>query len=70
MSVYADTREIEHFVEEIIWITILYFPEEYGPADYMILYDKEGYYGFFDRIFRSALVRQKMRAGKEQVSVK
>jgi hypothetical protein len=40
---------------------ILYRPEEYGPADYMILYDKEGYYGFFDRIFRSALVRQKKR---------
>jgi D-alanine-D-alanine ligase len=40
---------------------ILYRPEEYGPADYMILYDKEGYYGFFDRIFRSALARQKIR---------
>jgi len=40
---------------------ILYRPEEYGPADYMILYDKEGYCGFFDRIFRSAQVRQKMR---------
>jgi len=41
---------------------ILYRPEEYGPADYMILYDKDGYYGFFDRIFRSALARQKTRA--------
>ena len=40
---------------------ILYRPEEYGPADYMILYDKDGYYGFFDRIFRSALVRQASR---------
>jgi D-alanine-D-alanine ligase len=40
---------------------VLYRPEEYGPADYMILYDKDGYYGFFDRIFRSALVRQKLR---------
>jgi D-alanine-D-alanine ligase len=40
---------------------ILYRPEEYGPADYMILWDKDGYYGFFDRIFRSAIVRQKMR---------
>jgi D-alanine-D-alanine ligase len=37
-------------------------PEEYGPADYMILYDKDGYKGFFDRIFRSALLRHKMRA--------
>ncbi len=41
---------------------ILYRPEEYGPADYMILYDKDGYYGFFDRIFRSAIRRQKLRA--------
>jgi D-alanine-D-alanine ligase-like ATP-grasp enzyme len=41
---------------------ILYRPEEYGPADYMILYDQDGYYGFFDRIFRSAIQRQKMRA--------
>ena len=43
---------------------ILYRPEEYGPADYMILYDKDGYYGFFDRIFRSAIARQKLRAAK------
>jgi hypothetical protein len=28
----------------------------------MILYDKDGYYGFFDRIFRSAIVRQQLRA--------
>jgi hypothetical protein len=41
---------------------IMLLPEEYGPADYMILYDKEGYRGFFDRIFRSAIIRQKMRA--------
>jgi D-alanine-D-alanine ligase len=40
-------------------------PKEYGPADYMILYDKYGYKGFFDRIFGSAFLRQKMRsAGK------
>jgi D-alanine-D-alanine ligase len=43
---------------------ILYRPEEYGPADYMILYDQDGYQGFFDRIFRSAFVRQKLRASK------
>ena len=42
---------------------ILYRPEEYGPADYMILFDKDGYYGFFDRIFKSALARRKIRAG-------
>jgi len=41
---------------------IMYLPEEYDPADYMILYDKNGYKGFFDRIFRSAIIRQKMRA--------
>ena len=41
---------------------ILYLPEEFGPADYMILYDKDGYYGFFDRIFRAAIARQKLRA--------
>ncbi len=41
---------------------ILYLPEEYGPADYMILYDADGYDGFFDRIFRSAMVRRELRA--------
>ena len=40
---------------------IMFKPEEYGPADYMILYDPDGYKGFFDRIFRTAFVRQKMR---------
>ena len=41
---------------------IMFKPEEYGPADYMILYDKAGYQGFFDRIFKAAFVRQKMRS--------
>ena len=45
---------------------ILYRPEEFGPADYMILYDRDGYCGFFDRIFRSALARQKVRATVRQ----
>jgi D-alanine-D-alanine ligase len=40
---------------------IMLHPHEYGPADYAILYDKDGYKGFFDRIFESAKVRQKMR---------
>ncbi|HNN12808.1 MAG TPA: hypothetical protein PKL78_04580 [Anaerolineales bacterium] len=40
---------------------IMFKPEEYGPADYMILYDPEGYKGFFNRIFKAAFVRQKMR---------
>lgn len=41
---------------------IMFKPEEYGPADYMILYDEDGYKGFFNRIFKSAFLRQKMRA--------
>lgn len=41
---------------------IMLRPEEYGPADYMILYDKDGYRGFFDRIFRAAIIRQKSRS--------
>jgi D-alanine-D-alanine ligase len=41
---------------------IMLKPEEYGPADYMILYDKDGYKGFFDRIFKTAFIKQKMRA--------
>jgi D-alanine-D-alanine ligase-like ATP-grasp enzyme len=41
---------------------IMYMPEEFGPTDYMILYDKDGYKGFFDRIFKSAIIRQKARA--------
>jgi D-alanine-D-alanine ligase len=40
---------------------IMLAPEEYGPADYMILYDQNGYKGFFDRIFSAAKVRQKLR---------
>ncbi|MBI5825963.1 MAG: hypothetical protein HZB18_18200 [Chloroflexi bacterium] len=40
---------------------IMLQPKEYGPADYMILYDKDGYKGFFERIFNAAFLRQKMR---------
>lgn len=43
---------------------IMFKPEEYGPADYMILYDEAGYKGFFDRIFQSAFVRQKIRKAR------
>ena len=43
---------------------IMLRPDEYGPADYMILYDKDGYKGFFDRIFRAALIRHKERASR------
>ena len=40
---------------------IMFKPEEYGPADYMILYDELGYKGFFDRIIEAAFVRRKIR---------
>jgi D-alanine-D-alanine ligase len=36
-------------------------PEEYGPADYMILYDKGGYKVFLDRIIIHALNRHQMK---------
>jgi len=40
---------------------LLYKPEESGPADIPILFDPEGYAGFFDRIFRSAIARKQLR---------
>ena len=39
---------------------IMLKPEEYGPADYVILYDPGGYQLFFDRIFKVALARHKV----------
>lgn len=41
---------------------IMLKPEEYGPADYAILYDSGGYKVFFDRIFKAALARHKARS--------
>ncbi len=43
---------------------IMLAPKEYGPADYMILYDAGGYKGFFDRIFNAAHVRRELRMRK------
>ncbi len=40
---------------------IMLKPEEYGPADYMILYDEGGYKLFFERIIRVALMRHQMK---------
>jgi D-alanine-D-alanine ligase len=40
---------------------IMLKPEEYGPADYMILYDQGGYRLFFERIIREALMRHQMK---------
>jgi D-alanine-D-alanine ligase len=44
---------------------IMLKPEEYGPADYVILYDEGGYNLFFDRIIRNALARHKMNAAAD-----
>ena len=43
---------------------IMLRPEEFGPADFMILYDEGGYRVFFDRMFRVAKLRQQMRAAR------
>lgn len=44
---------------------IMLKPEEYGPADYMILYDPGGYKLFFERIIRLGLMRHKMKAAAD-----
>lgn len=44
---------------------IMLKPEEYGPADYMILYDEGGYKLFFERIIRNALARHRMNAAAD-----
>jgi D-alanine-D-alanine ligase len=41
---------------------IMLQPKEYGPADYMILYDPGGYKVFFDRLIKLGLMRHKMRS--------
>jgi len=41
---------------------ILYKPEDLGPADLIMEYDADGHGGFLDRIFRSAILRQRERA--------
>jgi D-alanine-D-alanine ligase len=44
---------------------IMLKPEEYGPADFMILYDEGGYKVFFDRIIRVAFMRHRMKAAAD-----
>jgi D-alanine-D-alanine ligase len=44
---------------------IMLAPEEYGPADYMILYDPGGYKLFFERLIQVALIRHKMKAAAD-----
>jgi D-alanine-D-alanine ligase len=41
---------------------ILYGPDDRSHADLPITWDKDGHRGFLDRVFRSAILRQKMRA--------
>jgi len=40
---------------------ILFKPEHFGPADVAMEYDCDGHAGFFERIFRSAVIRQRER---------
>ncbi len=40
---------------------IMFPVEDYEPADWIILFDQEGYRGFFDRIFAAALARHELR---------
>lgn len=40
---------------------ILFKPEHFGPADVTITYDRDGHAGFFERIFRSAMMRREER---------
>jgi biotin carboxylase len=44
---------------------IMLAPEEYGPADYMILYDPGGYKVFFERLIQVALLRHKLKTGAD-----
>ena len=41
---------------------ILYKPEDLGPADIIMEYDANGHEGFLDRVFRSAINRQRKRS--------
>ncbi|MEO8356988.1 MAG: hypothetical protein ABI621_13835 [Chloroflexota bacterium] len=44
---------------------IMLTPAEYGPADYMILYDEGGYTLFFERIIKVALARHKTKTAAQ-----
>jgi D-alanine-D-alanine ligase len=41
---------------------IMLKPEEYGPADYMILYDAGGYKTFFERLFKATQIQHQLRS--------
>ena len=65
----CDVRENEQGELFILEINpnpaIMLKPEEYGPADYMILYDEGGYKLFFERIIEIALRRHRVKLGAE-----
>ncbi len=64
----CDVRMNEHGEMFILEINpnpaIMLRPDEFGPADFMILYDEGGYKVFFDRMFRVAKLRQAMRSAR------
>jgi hypothetical protein len=47
---------------------ILFKPEHFGPADVTISYDRDGHHGFFERIFRSAVLRRNERLLQYSIS--
>lgn len=47
---------------------ILFKPEHFGPADVAITYDRDGHAGFFERIFRAAVIRQRERMARYSIS--
>jgi len=47
---------------------ILFKPEHFGPADVTISYERDGHHGFFERIFRSAVLRRNERLLQYSIS--
>ena len=47
---------------------ILFIPEHFGPADVAMEYDCDGHAGFFDRIFRAAVIRRRERMARYSIS--
>jgi len=47
---------------------ILFNPAHFGPADTAIKYDRDGHAGFFERIFRAAVLRQRERTARYSIS--
>ena len=47
---------------------IMLKPEEYGPADFMILYNAGGYKTFFERLFRVTQIRHQQRMQAKNIA--